>query len=318
MLFLFISVIILGLLLCGAGCLFGRMIGFNSARNPWIYFWLGFFVISSLSMFVSLFVPVNLSSLIVFCIIGTIGFPFFYREYRQVTAQCNKTEKKIYKYVLFLFFVFMICISAYTRWPGWAYDTDLYHAQIVRWHNEYGTPPGLGNLHARLAFNSSWLSLAALFDNGIWDSRSAWLMPALAFIGGGGYFLYELFFARQNGIRLYAVCILAWLWFELKLSYVVPPSLYYDDPVHVLNAVIVLEAYYLLSGHAKNISSRETCKAANLLLLSVSAFTIKPISAVSLLFSGLLTLFLLIRNAKNLFFHGLKYIFLHFAPSVSG
>ena len=43
-------------------------------------------------------------------------------------------------------------------------DTMLYHAQAIRWIEEYGAVKGLGNLHSRLAFDSSFLCLQALFS----------------------------------------------------------------------------------------------------------------------------------------------------------
>ena len=297
MLFLLVSVILFGLLLCGSGCLFGTFLGYSSPRNPWIYFWLGFFIVSTLSMLGSLFAPINIISLFVFIAIGTTGLFFFYHEFKQSTAQYDKTETRVFLYIVLLALIIITCLGAYKIWPG-TFDTDLYHAQIIRWYNEHGTPPGLGNLHSRLAFNSSWLSLAALFDNGIWDNRSAWIMSALALLGGTLYFLHELVFSRNNGIRLYAICILAWLLLKTG-SGTATPSLYYDTPVHILNAVIVLEAYYLFIGYSRNLSKKEINEVANLLMLGVSAFMIKPIGAVSLLFSGMLTLFWFIRNTKQ-------------------
>lgn len=44
------------------------------------------------------------------------------------------------------------------------YDTDLYHAQSIRWIEEYGVVPGLGNLHVRFAYNSSVFALLALYS----------------------------------------------------------------------------------------------------------------------------------------------------------
>ncbi|MBD5528091.1 MAG: hypothetical protein HDR02_06710 [Lachnospiraceae bacterium] len=43
-------------------------------------------------------------------------------------------------------------------------DTDLYHAQNIRWIEEYGVVPGLGNLHERFAYNSSFFPLSALYS----------------------------------------------------------------------------------------------------------------------------------------------------------
>lgn len=53
------------------------------------------------------------------------------------------------------------------------YDTSLYHAQSIRWIEEYGVVKGLGNLHCRLAYNSSSFALSALYS--------------MAFLGGQSY-----------------------------------------------------------------------------------------------------------------------------------
>lgn len=53
------------------------------------------------------------------------------------------------------------------------YDTGLYHAQSIRWMEEYGVVKGLGNLHCRLAYNSSSFALSALYS--------------MAFLGGQSY-----------------------------------------------------------------------------------------------------------------------------------
>lgn len=43
-------------------------------------------------------------------------------------------------------------------------DTGLYHAQAIRWIEEYGVVPGLGNLHGRFGYNSASLALCALYS----------------------------------------------------------------------------------------------------------------------------------------------------------
>ena len=35
-------------------------------------------------------------------------------------------------------------------------DTDSYHIQMVKWIQEYGSVPGIANLHLTIWFNSSW------------------------------------------------------------------------------------------------------------------------------------------------------------------
>lgn len=53
------------------------------------------------------------------------------------------------------------------------YDTALYHAQSIRWIEEYGVVKGLGNLHCRLAYNSASFALSALYS--------------MAFLGGQSF-----------------------------------------------------------------------------------------------------------------------------------
>lgn len=45
-------------------------------------------------------------------------------------------------------------------------DTGSYHIQSIKWIQQYGTVPGLANLHERYGFNSSWFSFVALFTPG--------------------------------------------------------------------------------------------------------------------------------------------------------
>lgn len=44
------------------------------------------------------------------------------------------------------------------------FDNLNYHAQSIRWLEEYGVVKGLGNLHTRLAYNSAFFPLQALFS----------------------------------------------------------------------------------------------------------------------------------------------------------
>ena len=44
------------------------------------------------------------------------------------------------------------------------YDNYNYHASSIRWLEEFGAVKGLGNLHSRFAYNSSFLCLQALFS----------------------------------------------------------------------------------------------------------------------------------------------------------
>jgi hypothetical protein len=58
-------------------------------------------------------------------------------------------------------------------------DSGIYHAQTIRWAETFPAVPGLGNLHGRLAFNSSWLALQALFSFAFLGLRSFHMLPAV-------------------------------------------------------------------------------------------------------------------------------------------
>jgi hypothetical protein len=46
----------------------------------------------------------------------------------------------------------------------YCYDNALYHFLSIRWMAEFGSVPGLANLHGRLGFNSSLVALSGLFS----------------------------------------------------------------------------------------------------------------------------------------------------------
>ncbi|MCH5270371.1 MAG: hypothetical protein J1E83_06435 [Lachnospiraceae bacterium] len=74
----------------------------------------------------------------------------FYQSYPMV--------KKAILLALFL-------IWAYFTSRGYIlYDSDLYHGQSIRWIEEYGVVKGLGNLHERFAYNSSFFAVSALYS----------------------------------------------------------------------------------------------------------------------------------------------------------
>ena len=70
-------------------------------------------------------------------------------------------------------------------------DAGLYHLPFIRWTAENGLVVGLGNIHGRLGFNSSWLSAAALFSR-----PPNWAYGALLFAAAGTAALYAGLLAR--------------------------------------------------------------------------------------------------------------------------
>lgn len=79
--------------------------------------------------------------------------------------QCFFTSAEKIKPMHIAVVCLLVLLWAYFTSRGYMhYDSDLYHAQSIRWIEEYGVVPGLGNLHERFAYNSSFFALSALFS----------------------------------------------------------------------------------------------------------------------------------------------------------
>lgn len=64
--------------------------------------------------------------------------------------------------VMLLFFALLAAF--WTCFDLCDFDNLNYHAQSIRWLEEYGVVKGLGNLHTRLAYNSAFFALQAIFS----------------------------------------------------------------------------------------------------------------------------------------------------------
>ena len=92
-----------------------------------------------------------------------------------------------------LYYLLIFLLMAYGTAHGiMHYDSDLYHAQAIHWIEDYGVIRGLGNLHVRLAYNSSSFALSALYS--------------MSFLFGKSYHVMAGFFAL----------LLAWQCLDLK------------------------------------------------------------------------------------------------------
>lgn len=109
----------------------------------------------------SIFYKVGLvANLLLF--ITCIGIFVFYRQ--QMKADFRIYSKQLFS-IKGVGIIGLVLLWAYFTSRGIVhYDTDLYHAQSIRWIEEYGVVPGLGNLHVRFAYNSSIFALSALYS----------------------------------------------------------------------------------------------------------------------------------------------------------
>lgn len=142
--------------------------------NADAYFMCGLVSVTVYAQFFSLFSGVGQAANLVLCVLCAliilVNRKAFAETVRLMVFSTEETFSRfVFGAVLVLFFIF-----AYGASRGMIhYDTGLYHAQSIRWIEEYGAVRGLGNLHCRLAYNSSSFALSALYS--------------MAFLGGPSF-----------------------------------------------------------------------------------------------------------------------------------
>jgi len=115
----------------------------------------------------SLFYRVNMEANIVLVVLS-VGYVLWQRKYITVLL-CGWKEAysflgrwKLLLYVLFGMAVIAFSLSA--AGPAKLIDTDWYHAQTIRWIEEYGCVTGVANLFYALGFNNAQHYFDALFS----------------------------------------------------------------------------------------------------------------------------------------------------------
>lgn len=133
-----------------------------SVRFRETYIICGIILVTVYAQIWSLFGRVSVASVIILTFICiAVMIPHYSKVRNGVKRQllAMKSTRSTWIYVL-LFLLF-----AYGASHGIShYDTGLYHAQAIRWIENYGAVKGLGNLHLRLAYNSAAFPLSAIYS----------------------------------------------------------------------------------------------------------------------------------------------------------
>ncbi|MBP3826374.1 MAG: hypothetical protein ILA11_11660 [Butyrivibrio sp.] len=150
----------------------------------------GIVLVTVYAQIVSLFTKVSLGANLVLLALSVL-IAVYYRD--ELGDELIRMLGKLKSGANFYVYLAVFLIMAYGASHGYMhYDSDLYHAQAIRWIEEYGIVRGLGNLHVRLAYNSSAFPLSALYS--------------FRFLGGQSYHVMSGFFAL----------LLAWQCVDIK------------------------------------------------------------------------------------------------------
>jgi hypothetical protein len=248
------------------GLLIRRSCGLRiqSMENIFISFWIGWaFTIVILQVWHLCF-PVDWRVFVFISILSLIGLLLNWRDIWHLIRQ-GFSRNWIFCFIVLPVAVFLANHAIDLPNNG---DSGLYHLNSIRWAVSYPIVPGLGNLHGRLAFNSSYFLYVAMLEIGFWAHRSYHLANSLLMFVLFSQVLFDGFRlikgrAKLQGVTLFNVILLLSIIpvsaIGINISSPSP-----DLPIFILGIMISSQLLAFL------LNSRYTCKDARFVVFSVT------------------------------------------------
>lgn len=129
-----------------------------------VYALTGLIFITAIAQWVVLFLPLNIFStlaVLAFLILCCLGLK---KKIQARLAHIIASLRKLSPISLCIAGILFFMILTLNAGPVIMDDTESYHIQNIKWIQEYGTVPGLANLHIRYGFNSSWFVAIGLLS----------------------------------------------------------------------------------------------------------------------------------------------------------
>jgi hypothetical protein len=123
----------------------------------------GLVALSMISQVAVLFIPVDLYFFAGVVIVLIILSFLKKKEMMQFIKNVRLSLENLSLYTLIFIAIVWLMVLILNSGPIIMDDTESYHLQMIKWIHEYGTVPGIANLHERFGFNSSWFSLVSFF-----------------------------------------------------------------------------------------------------------------------------------------------------------
>ncbi len=128
------------------------------------YLIIGLIVATVFGQWAVLFLPITLFTCSFFLILSVLISINLKNRITVAVRKCLDSfihQDRLFYLCLFCFLIMILILNA---GPVKMDDTESYHIQMVKWIQEYGSVPGIANLHLRFGFNSSWFTSIALFS----------------------------------------------------------------------------------------------------------------------------------------------------------
>lgn len=165
MLSLLIAHIIITACCFWSGYLFYKLISRENVQRPMIFYLVsGLISLTILAQIIVLFFPLGSIAQLILATILLASAAFKWNDCKNLFKKSFLEFSTWSTASLILFLLSWITVLLINSGPTMMDDTESYHIQSIKWIQEYGSIPGLVNLHERFGFNSSWFSSVALFS----------------------------------------------------------------------------------------------------------------------------------------------------------
>ena len=199
---------------------------------------------------------------------------------------------KIIAVVLVAYFIlFLFYSSSNILW--YSYDTGLYHAKFVKWISEYKAVKGLGNLDGRLAFNSHFYLLTALFSFSFLSNNIFYALNGFFTLIFLLFILHSILKNRhRNTNSQIGIYVLLLIFYFLAFK-----TFIYSQYADISATIIILFIFFKLFEDSFNKEEfKQNYNINSIALLSFSAPILKLSSAFILLLPLFITIMFLIRK----------------------
>ena len=159
----------------------------------------GLAIISATANWLNFFTPISVVSQTAILLIGWGGLAYF-------VLRKEFQKPNLFLVISGIAWALVLIFLRANIAPDY-YDTGYYGLQNLYWYQQSPLPLGLANLHARFAYNSSWLALASIVhlpavDNFISGEIFLWFMGLMTF-----YAIQDSLNKPLNPARIYGLLI---------------------------------------------------------------------------------------------------------------
>lgn len=277
-----VSAYLLWVIVCfGLGALSGKVLrldGDTNRLNPFQNTWLGYVTLTALLQLLSIVLPLREAAVIPVIIAGTAGAVYGLIQVGRF-GEKGCLGRSFGIFLLVAVFIGLIAFHGDVQ----RYDTGLYHLMTVLWNGQFAVVPGLGNLHDRLAFNSSFHLFAAATEVLLWNDLSPRIAVAFLTILSLAQWVFELSSGTRrpwsSGFLIMSLPFLMAGYITNEL-----PSLSTDQPIQILTLVVFYETLRFIESYEQKQRSETLHKyIIYLSALSTVLVTVK-LSGVGIVF----------------------------------